>query len=130
MPATILTFNISGTGYPNSAWQQLMCTGNGPLCVPPSLSLLASMPAREGFQPHRHAGLVFWLTPCTFRAQPACASQVLRFYERLGLKLPQQPPLLLVKSAELGNAASREQHPSSDRGAPGSNGAAPVMHTR
>lgn len=63
-------------------------------------------------------------------AQPAPAVQVLWFYERQGLKLPQQPPLLMVKSAELGNAASQEQHPTSDRETPGRTGAAPVMHTR
>ena len=63
-------------------------------------------------------------------AQPAYVVQVLRFYERQGLKLPQQPPLLMVKSAELGNAASREQHPSSDRETPRGSGGAPVMHTR
>ena len=57
-------------------------------------------------------------------------AQVLRFYEGQGLKLPQQPPLLMVKSAELGNAASREQHPSSDRETPRGLGGAPVMHTR
>ena len=63
-------------------------------------------------------------------AQPAPAVQILRFYERQGLKLPQQPPLLMVKSAELGNAASQEQHPTRDREAPRRTGAAPVMHTR
>ena len=62
--------------------------------------------------------------------QPLSNVQILRFYERQGLKLPQQPPLLMVKSAELGNAASREQHPSSDRETPRGSGGAPVMHTR
>jgi len=50
--------------------------------------------------------------------------QVLQFYEQQGLRLPQQPPLLMVKSVELGNAASREQHHSSDRSSPSRNGAA------
>lgn len=61
---------------------------------------------------------------------PASGAQILQFYERQGLKLPQQPPLLMVKSAELGNAASREQHPSSNRSTPGRTAAGPVLHTR
>ena len=56
--------------------------------------------------------------------------QALHFYKQQGLRLPQQPPLLMVKSVELGNAASREQHHSSDRSSPGRKGAAPVFHTR
>ena len=56
--------------------------------------------------------------------------QVLHFYASQGLRLPQQPPLLMVKSAELGNAASKEHHHSSARDTPGSTGAAPVFHTR
>ena len=56
--------------------------------------------------------------------------QVLNFYKRQGLRLPQQPPLLMVKSAELGNAASKEQHHSSARDTQGGTGAAPVFHTR
>ena len=63
-------------------------------------------------------------------AQPLSDVQILQFYEKQGLKLPQQPPLLMVKSAELGNAASREQHPSSDRSTPGGTAAGPVLHTR
>lgn len=69
----------------------------------------------------------------------ACASpiepwvymlQVLQFYESQGLRLREEPPLLMVKSAELGNAASREPHQCSDRGAASGQAAAPAFHTR
>ena len=56
--------------------------------------------------------------------------QVLDFYNSQGLRLPQQPPLLIVKSAELGNAASKEHHHSSARDTQRGMGAAPVFHTR
>lgn len=98
---------------------------------PLSINSMASMPSAHGLQPGSFAGLACWQTRDALSGLSSVSVlQILRFYEGLGLKLPQQPPLLLVKSAELGNAASREQHPSSDRGAPGSNDAAPVMHTR
>ena len=56
--------------------------------------------------------------------------QVLDFYNSQGLRLNQQPPLLMVKSAELGNAASKEHHHSSARNTQRGTGAAPVFHTR
>ena len=67
---------------------------------------------------------------CLHEPETRALVQVLGFYASQGLRLPQQPPLLMVKSAELGNAASKEHHHSSARGTQGGTGAAPVFHTR
>jgi hypothetical protein len=51
--------------------------------------------------------------------------QVLAFYEGMGMALREKPPLMLVDSAALGEAETREQR---SNGPPGA--AAPVFHTR
>lgn len=59
-------------------------------------------------------------------------SQVLAFFAKLGMPLPERPPLLLVDSESLGNAREKEGDCSHDQ-PPGTSPApisGPVMHTR
>ena len=77
-----------------------------------------------------HASVWVNHTQLEHRPKTHALVQVLYFYSSQGLRLPQQPPLLMVKSAELGNAASKEHHHSSARDTQRGAGAAPVFHTR
>ena len=58
--------------------------------------------------------------------------QVLAFFTKLGMPLPERPPLLLVDSESLGNAREVEGDCSHGQphSSPGAPTAGPVLHTR
>lgn len=59
-------------------------------------------------------------------------SQVMAFFESMGMKLPVKPPLMLVDSAALGSAEAAEHRPTGGGSAGGgaAGGGLPMFHTR
>lgn len=58
-------------------------------------------------------------------------TQIMEFFEAMGMKLPVKPPLMMVDSTALNSAEEREALPTDGAGGRGGRrGGGPVFHTR